>query len=804
MRSHPFALLTAVVLLPALLPPAWAAESTGPRGDERTLHAAGLPTDDAGLLDFFQRRTDPAVPAQRLAALVRDLGDSAADKRDRTAAELIGLGPVALPVLRQAAQDPDDRPRVGRVRQCLRLLEADLAPALPIAAARLLAHRRPTGAAAALLAYLPFADDDTVLEEVRIALGGLAVRDGRPEPALLQALADPLALRRATAAEVLGRAGGPEARPHLRRLLQDPLPVVRLAAALTLAEDARDAEALPVLLALLTDAAAAEARRAEDYLQSLAADQAPTVPLRDDIASRRKCRDAWEAWWRGTDKPGLLDDVRRRTLTDDVRARAAVLVRQLSAESFATREKATKELQAMGSSVALFLRQYADDPDGEVRARVNRVVAMAKASATPLSPLVVRVAALRKPAGAADALLDFLPMIDDDDLVGEVQQALAALAVCDGRVEPALVKGLDAAVPRLRAVAGAALWQAGAVGERSAVRKLLADRDPSVRLRVARAVAATREREAVPVLIGLVAELPGGPATEVDEYLQQVAGERAPEARPGADEESRRKCRDAWLAWWRANAADVDLPGPDVRTALLGYTLVVFQGPLRVVEIGPDLKQRWEVDNIGYSYDAQALPGNRVLIAEWGMSRVSERTTRGEVVWQKQSSMPINCQRLSNGHTVIGGRTGIVEVDRAGNEVLSVQRPQGDLMAARRARDGSVYWVTTGNLCQHLDATGKELKSFAVGQVGMGGLDLLPGGHVLVALYNDYRVVEYDAEGKVVWSAAVPAPTSAQRLPNGHTLVASQGNQQVLELDRAGKTVWEFRNGQFPWCARRR
>src|SRR5581483_6708984 len=127
-------------------------------------------------------------------------------------------------------------------------------------------------------AYLPFADDDPVLEEVRAALGALALHDGRPEPALLQALADPLALRRATAAQVLGLAGGPEARSHLRRLLQDPLPAVRLAAALTLAQDAHDAEALPVLLALLTDAPLPEARRAEDYLQTLAMEQSPNVP----------------------------------------------------------------------------------------------------------------------------------------------------------------------------------------------------------------------------------------------------------------------------------------------------------------------------------------------------------------------------------------------------------------------------------------------------------------------------------------------------------------------------------------------
>ena len=51
-----------------------------------------------------------------------------------------------------------------------------------------------------------------VLEEARLTLGQVTLRDGKPEPAVLAALSDPLDLKRAAAAEALCRAGVKEQR----------------------------------------------------------------------------------------------------------------------------------------------------------------------------------------------------------------------------------------------------------------------------------------------------------------------------------------------------------------------------------------------------------------------------------------------------------------------------------------------------------------------------------------------------------------------------------------------------------------
>src|SRR5207248_2224252 len=82
-----------------------------------------------------------------------------------------------------------------------------------------------------LLAYLPRAESSAVIDEVRGALVQAAFDEGKAAPALVQALSEPVALRRAVAAEALcqGRTGPLPA--EVFSLLQDARPLVRLRAA---------------------------------------------------------------------------------------------------------------------------------------------------------------------------------------------------------------------------------------------------------------------------------------------------------------------------------------------------------------------------------------------------------------------------------------------------------------------------------------------------------------------------------------------------------------------------------------------
>src|SRR5207245_5754107 len=141
----------------------------------------------------------------------------------------------------------------------------------------------------------------------RAALAQAAFEEGKPAAALVQALSDPLALRRAVAAEALcqGRTGPLPA--EIFSLLQDAKALVRLRVALALAE-CRDGRALETLIALLTELPPAQAREADDYLSGVAGENAPILPQNADAAARQRHAEAWAAWWRGLDGPKLLQE----------------------------------------------------------------------------------------------------------------------------------------------------------------------------------------------------------------------------------------------------------------------------------------------------------------------------------------------------------------------------------------------------------------------------------------------------------------------------------------------------------------
>jgi outer membrane protein assembly factor BamB len=212
------------------------------------------------------------------------------------------------------------------------------------------------------------------------------------------------------------------------------------------------------------------------------------------------------------------------------------------------------------------------------------------------------------------------------------------------------------------------------------------------------------------------------------------------------------------------------------------------------------------------------LPGNRVLIAEYGSRRVTERDSKGTILWEVNvPAAPINVQRLANGNTFIAFyNSGVnsvmaIEVDRTGKTVDSINMgpqmlpagPGGGFVGAstlvtggHKMADGQMVFITIDGLVMHLDATGKEIKRFSVpvsnsGTIYaiMGNIDVTNKGHLIVAL-NDSSVAEYDLEGKMVWQSKAQV-NRATRLPNGNTLVASL-NGGVVELDSSGRTVWQY------------
>jgi hypothetical protein len=407
----------------------------------------------------------------------------------------------------------------------------------------------------------------------------------------------------------------------------------------------------------------------------------------------------------------------------------------------------------------------------------------------------------RRPAGAAAALLAYLPYAEDESTDSAVRTALVALAVRDGKADEALVKALADPLAERRAAAGVALCQPGAASHREAVRRLLHDTDPDVRRRIALSLVHLGEKAAVPVLVELLDVLPMQQAWDVMEVLEELAGPDAPVTVASDATAERRRCRDAWAAWWKEKGSQLDLARslaaaeqqrPKGNTLVVQMGLQSFSG--QVVELSPDRAPRWQITDLEYPLSAQVLPGGRVLIAEYNGQRATERSYQGEVLWSKEVGVPLLfAQRLPGDSTFLAMRNRVVVLDAAGKEVFSHRRRRRDLVAARPCVGGGAVLLTDTGGCIFLDGQGKETGQFATGaqQVLGAGFDVLPNKRVLVPHYTDNKVVEYAPDGRVLWQAQVASPTSVQRLPGGHVLVASTTTREVKELDRGGQEVWK-------------
>ncbi len=512
----------------------------------------------------------------------------------------------------------------------------------------------------------------------------------------------------------------------------------------------------------------------------------------------------------GTDGPALLDYLRKRTTPRVDADKLKTLIRQLGDDSFDVREEATAELIRLSHAARPYLEEAVRDADVE-RARraatcLSRINTGGGVSADAAA---ARLIAVRKPEGATEVLLAFLPSAMNELIAAEVRDTLAALAVHDGKADKTLVAALGDKEPAKRSAAGVALCRARAEDARPAVRELLKDPDAGVRLHVGLALVGDGEKAAVPVLIDLLGELHRSDAWLVEDQLMRLSNGVVP-APVGNDATARKKCRDGWAAWWSRNDAKVKL---EPAAKPLGHTLLLLLDPEATSglarEVDAQGKTLWEVKDIEFPLDAQALPGDRVLLAEYRATKATERDRKGDIVWEKTlPEGPLVAQRLANGHTFLVTERQLFEVDKDGKELWSYSRPDEDLFSkAQKMPNGDIVCIVyrlaanrrVDQRFVRLSADRREIQKFDLdprtsGVCTNGGrIDVLPNGHVVVPLKDDNKVAEYDLTGKLVWEASVDQPVAAVRLPDGHTLVTTFTQKRAIELDRAGREVWDYK-----------
>ena len=153
------------------------------------------------------------------------------------------------------------------------------------------------------------------------------------------------------------------------------------------------------------------------------------------------------------------------------------------------------------------------------------------------------------------------------------------------------------------------------------------------------------------------------------------------------------------------------------------------------------------------------------------------------MLWKLEGIEPVGIQRLPSGNTFIPCNGQIIEVDRAGKEVLRV--PVNGVAAARRLPDGRIVAFDRNDVIQ-LDKAGKELKRVPVMCGGAGCNEVLDNGNVLALSPAAGNVIEFDQDGKEVGRFDQHGAAHACRLSNGHTLVLVMGTTYI-ELDKDWK-----------------
>ena len=230
-------------------------------------------------------------------------------------------------------------------------------------------------------------------------------------------------------------------------------------------------------------------------------------------------------------------------------------------------------------------------------------------------------------------------------------------------------------------------------------------------------------------------------------------------------------------------------------------------------------KVEWE--HTGRTRDGFVLSNGNVLLAY--LDRVEEVTRDKQIVFSYKLS-PENkeigtTQRLDNGNALItelGARPRLLEVDAKGAIVVDVPlQPETDNvhMQTRMARK-----LKNGNyLVPHLLAfalkeyspDGKVVNTFKTDLEEFGGRTVenwpftairLENGNTVSSLTHGNKVVEWNTEGKIVWTVTnddvkgvFKDTCGAQRLANGNTVIGSHGAKtgiSMVEVTPDKQVVW--------------
>lgn len=210
--------------------------------------------------------------------------------------------------------------------------------------------------------------------------------------------------------------------------------------------------------------------------------------------------------------------------------------------------------------------------------------------------------------------------------------------------------------------------------------------------------------------------------------------------------------------------------------------------------------------------EVSVLPNGNVLYVEDPKGVVTEIDGDQKVVWQYKTDKAglVSAQRLGNGNTLLvdDSKARVFEVSPEGKVVWSVEKPEYKGMAMRRARrtaaGTTIVAVQVAGVLLELDAKGEVMRKIEFPHRMPAHAMPLADGGMLIGLAGPGEVRRVDASGKTVATfaglndAARMAWTSGfTETPEGGLIVSDYMGARIVEFDAQGKVLHQLKN--VPW-----
>ena len=235
-------------------------------------------------------------------------------------------------------------------------------------------------------------------------------------------------------------------------------------------------------------------------------------------------------------------------------------------------------------------------------------------------------------------------------------------------------------------------------------------------------------------------------------------------------------------------------------TALLVWTLVSLSGPGMAQTNAPAVLPGRGLAQHDFFYAGEAKAERMSIVRG------------GKIVWSytHPGQGEISDAVLEpNGNILFAHQFGITEISSDKKVVWNFDAPaQTEIHTVQPFGTGSVWFIQNGNPAEFVvmqKASGKIEHQFELPVKNPGSVHgqfrrarLTATGTILVTHMDARKVVEYDLDGKVLWSREVTNCWSAAPLGNGNILISGAGDKFVREINRKGETVWEWTAADTP------